>query len=62
MMVGYLRARGKVVQRRKVRAILADVDPLGTASRWSRGIQRRTYSVPTPNSLWHMDAHLKLIR
>lgn len=61
-MLGYLKAEGKIVQRRKVRNALADIDPLGTANRWSSAIHRRVYKVPTPNSLWHMDANLKLIR
>ncbi|KAF5281735.1 hypothetical protein FQR65_LT14575 [Abscondita terminalis] len=52
----------KTVQRRKVRRILSNIDPVGTALRWSSTVNRRTYRVPTPNSLWHMDTHLKLIR
>lgn len=61
-MIGYLQSKGKIVQRQRVRRILANVDPLGTACRWSSSIHRRVYNVATPNSLWHMDAHLKLIR
>ncbi|XP_011687057.1 PREDICTED: uncharacterized protein LOC105449500 [Wasmannia auropunctata] len=62
MITAYLKAKGKVVQRRKVRRFLSEIDPIGTASRWSNAIHRRTYKVPTPNSLWHIDANLKLIR
>ncbi|XP_057330115.1 uncharacterized protein LOC130670701 [Microplitis mediator] len=62
MMQAYLEARNINVQRNRVRQILNEVDPIGTASRWSQSIQRRTYKVATPNSLWHMDAHLKLSR
>lgn len=62
MMLGYLKAKIKTVQRSKVRRLLADIDPLGTACRWSSAIHRRAYKVPTPNSLWHMDANVKLIR
>ena len=62
MMSGYLRASGLVIQRDRVRQSLKRVDTLGSASRWSRTVTRRTYSVPTPNSLWHLDAHMKLIR
>ena len=51
-----------IVQREKVRKVLALVDPVGTAQRWATTINRRTYSVPTPNSLWHLDSHHKLIR
>lgn len=62
MMHGYLSARGVVAQRQRIRTILAQIDPIGTAQRWGRTVARRTYSVPTPNSLWHMDGHMKLIR
>lgn len=62
MMQAYLKASGINVQRQKVRETLEIVDPVGTASRWSRSINRRTYKVPNPNALWHMDAHLKLSR
>ena len=62
MMSGYLRARGLVLQREHVRQSLVRVDPLGSAVRWSRTVTRRTYRVATPNSLWHLDAHMKLVR
>ena len=62
MVAGYLKAQGVLVQRAAVRAALVEVDPIGTATRWGQAIRRRTYSVPCPNALWHMDAHMKLIR
>jgi len=62
MMQSYLKAAGICVQRNRIREILNAMDPIGTASRWSQTIKRRTYKVATPNSLWHMDAHLKLSR
>jgi len=62
MIQAYLRAAGFHVQRYKVRQALNEIDPIGTASRWSQSIKRRIYKVATPNSLWHMDAHLKLSR
>ncbi|XP_067653272.1 uncharacterized protein [Haliotis asinina] len=62
MMNGYLRSDGVCVQRSRVRTVLATGDPVGTATRWGRTVARRTYSVPSPNSLWHMDAHMKLNR
>jgi len=61
-MSGYLRASGLVVQRNRVRQSLNRIDPLGSACRWGRAVTRRTYSVPTPNSLWHLDSHMKLVR
>ena len=51
-----------IVQRDRCRRILAEIDPVGTARRWSQAIRRRQYSVPTPNSLWHLDSNHSLIR
>jgi len=62
MVSGYLRASGLVVQRNRVRQSLKRIDPLGSACRWGKAVTRRTYSVPTPNSLWHLDSHMKLVR
>ena len=62
MMQSYLKAAGIFVPRHRIRETLNAVYPIGTASRWSQAIKRRTYKVATPNSLWHMDAHLKLSR
>ncbi|XP_052211890.1 uncharacterized protein LOC127830976 [Dreissena polymorpha] len=42
--------------------MLRNVDASGTALRWSATIQRRKYSVPTANSVWHLDTHHSLIR
>lgn len=38
------------------------VDPKNTAIRWCAQVSRRTYQVPWPNSLWHIDGHHSLIR
>lgn len=62
MVQAYLKASGFFVQRHRIRKALNIVDPVGVASRWSQSIKRRNYRVPTPNSLWHLDAHLKLSR
>jgi len=62
MMSGYLRAGGIIVQRDRARQSLRRVDPLSSAARWSHTVTRRLYSVPTPNSLWHIDSHMKLVR
>ncbi|XP_071855034.1 uncharacterized protein [Apostichopus japonicus] len=62
MMRSYLRADGIRVQRRRVRSALELADPVGTAGRWGSSVSRRSYSVPGPNSLWHIDGHMKLIR
>ena len=62
MVHGYLRASGCTIQRQRVRDSLIRVDPEGTASRWKKAIKRRVYKVATPNTMWHMDSHMKLIR
>ena len=62
MIDGYLEADGINVQRRRVRAALEAVDQPSAATRWSTAISRRVYSVAGPNSLWHIDGHMKLIR
>jgi len=62
MLSGYLRLSGMRVQRARVRAALTAVNPLAAASRWSRTTARRSYRVASPNSLWHIDSHLKLVR
>ena len=51
-----------IVQVNRVNRLLREVDPVGTARRWSMGIQRRSYHVPTANYLWHLDTNHKLIR
>ena len=62
MMRGLLLGRGINLQRQRVRDSLKRIDPEGTKERWRNTIHRRVYSVPTPNSLWHMAGHMKLIR
>ena len=59
---GYLKSKGIIIQRRRVRASINRVDPVNTAVRWGVLISRRTYYVPWPNSLWHIDGHHSLIR
>ena len=59
---GYLRNMGLRVQRYRIRRSLQRVDPNGVRNRFSRTLHRRQYSVPMPNSLWHIDGNHKLIR
>ena len=61
-MIGALRSRGLRVQRWRVRNMLRQIDPVGTALRWNPTIYRRKYYVPHPNALWHIDGNHKLIR
>ena len=55
MVMRILRSRGYQVSRERVRECIRLTDPLNTALRW-RGTprHRRPYSVPGPNSLWHI--------
>lgn len=59
---GLLRARGIIVQRHRIRDALHIVDPEGVEHRLRTVLQRRQYSVPSPNALWHVDVYHKLIR
>ena len=61
-MSGYLQLNGLRVQRARIRTALMTADPAAAASRWSRTVARRSYHVSAPNSLWHIDSHLKLVR
>ena len=42
MVAGHLNAGGTLVQRERVRRGLAEVDPVGNATRWGRAVKRRT--------------------
>jgi hypothetical protein len=60
-LIGFLRRHGFRVQRERVRHALRRVDGLGQELRRRKTIHRRTYKVPRPNYLWHLDGHHKLI-
>ncbi|XP_041862136.1 uncharacterized protein LOC121653022 [Melanotaenia boesemani] len=62
--LGYLNSVGLRVQRSRVMETMRVVDPVGTICRGIgiNIIQRRTYSVPSPLALWHVDGNHKLIR
>lgn len=62
LVIGHLRSNNIFVQHKRVRTILRALDPTNSALRWGLMIYRRTYSVPGPNALWHIDGHHKLIR
>ena len=62
LLQGYLRSQGICVQRRRVRDALLRIYPMRAMIRWQQVITRRAYSVPGPNSLWHIDSHHSLIR
>ena len=62
MIQGHLHSQGVHVQRYRVRESVAHNDPICREIRWHQVLSRRTYSVPGPNSLWHIDGHHGLIR
>ena len=44
-----------MVSRDRVRSVIRRIDPLNIALRWRQNTTyRRPYSVPGPNSLWHL--------
>ncbi len=55
-------AEGLRVSRRRVREMLVRVNPAAAARRWSSTVARRVYHVASPNSLWHIDGNMRLIR
>ena len=52
---GRVQALGFQVTQERVRNALRLTDPLSSALRWRGNLtRRRPYSVPEPNSLWHI--------
>lgn len=60
-MSGHLRSLGLRVQRYRIRGSIARVDPENSRIRWAVVVSRCAYSVPGPNSLWHIDGHYSLV-
>ena len=55
MMMGHLRSLGYNVPRARVCSAIRATDPINTALQWQGSITSRwPYSVPGPNSLWHI--------
>ncbi|PIK39826.1 hypothetical protein BSL78_23334 [Apostichopus japonicus] len=50
------------IQRWRGRESMLRVDPGGAALRTAPSMQRKTYSVAGPNSLWHIDGNHTLVR
>ena len=55
LVLGRLRSMGYHVTRERVRQAIRAIDPINSALRW-QGVftPRHPYSVPGPNSLWHI--------
>ncbi|KAL1270812.1 hypothetical protein QQF64_029828 [Cirrhinus molitorella] len=62
IMRALLIAEGLRVSRQRVREMLVRINPAAAARRWSSTVARRVYHVPYPNSLWHIDGNMRLIR
>ena len=58
----FLLEQGIHVPCQKVRDSLLRVDPDGVMGRFKKAIKRRSYHVPGPNSVWHLDGYHKLIK
>ncbi len=54
ILMGILHSKGIRCSRDTLREVIHDIDPINTMLRWNAKIVRRTYSVPGPNSLWHI--------
>ena len=54
MIMGRLRSLGLHIPRQRVCESLRTVDPLNVALRWHGVTNCQPYSVPGPNSLWHI--------
>ena len=59
---GRLKSEGILVSRKRLRESLRRVDSMGVMYRVRHVLHRRTYSVPSPNDLWHIDGYHKLFR
>ena len=60
MLRGHLQSLQVHVQREGLRSAIRRIT--GEEGRGNPPIHRRTYSVPGPNALWHVDGNHKLIR
>ena len=55
LVIGRLRSLGYAVTQQRVRDAIHATDPLNTLFGWRGNLtSRRPYSVPSPNSLWHI--------
>ena len=59
---GHLESFGLHIQRRRITDALQRIDPVGRSQRWHAIVRRTPYSVPGPNSLWHVDGHHSLVK
>lgn len=62
LLQGHLKTMDIKIQRKRLRESFQRINKFNSTMRWHQPIARRTYSVPGPNSLWHIDGHHSLIR
>ena len=62
LMQGHLLHQGVKVPRQMLRESIHRVDHDNVVSRRRSVVERRVYSVPHPNYIWHIDSHHKLIK
>ena len=62
MLQDHVASQGINVQRRRLRSSVQRLNPRNGITRWQQALSRRSYHVPGPNSLWHIDGHHSLIR
>ena len=58
-MPGYLESKGIHIQRTRIRNSIHSIRGFTSAA---YRIYHRTYSVPSPNSLWHIDGNHTMIK
>ena len=52
---------GYQISRSRVRECVRNADPINTALRWQGNLTaRRPYTVPGPNSLWHIGMYIAM--
>ena len=61
LVLGNLKSMGVKIQQKRIREALVRIDPESSKLRWAALIKRRKYSVPGPNSLWHIEGYHALI-
>ena len=61
LLQSHLITMGIRITRRALRESLHRVDYAGVVSPYHSVVSRRTYSVPHPNYIWHIDSHHKRI-
>ena len=62
MMQGHLLRQGHRIPHARIRDCLHRIYAEGVTIRWASTVQRRKYTVSSPQSLWHINGNHRLIR